>query len=167
LPGFVSDGGSSTVVQCGTPAAERCVGWDGALGQVRCGAGYLQGSPGCGTCSAGWYADRATGRCLRCPDVSDLWTVVRVPLQFLGGLAAVGAVMFSVMLLVRHFRGGTVSGGAKRVVKFTVQVFAGVQIVVSMQAAAQPGLPPLLQTLYGSLGALQVSTPATHVHRRR
>lgn len=40
---YVPVEGSTAVQKCGAPsAATRCVGWSTALGQTRCGAGYLQ-----------------------------------------------------------------------------------------------------------------------------
>lgn len=86
---------------------------------------------------------------------------MRPPLTFVGGLLAVGFGVFLLLLLARQWWGGTIAGSAKRVARFTTQLFVALQVVVSMRGA-QPGLPPALQEMYNALGALQfqgVSVP--------
>jgi len=156
LAGFFSDGVSAAINRCPEPAAERCTGWSEGMAAVQCGHSYRQGSPGCGTCSAGWYRSLLTAACVLCPNVDDTWTLIQLPLAFVGGIAALGLLIFAVLLVVRHFRGGTVAEYGRRSAKFVAQVFVAVQVVVSMRGAAQAGLPPVLQSLYGWLGALQV-----------
>jgi hypothetical protein len=126
--GFFSAGRELAPVRCNDPAEARCLGWSESLGAVLCGAGFQQGSLGCGTCQSGWYRPPFGSGCLRCPDIGDTWSLVQLPLSFVGGIAALGLAIFAVLLVVRHFRGGSVGMYAKRVVKFVVHVFVALQV---------------------------------------
>jgi len=120
-----------------------------------CGAGIKAGSAGCGTCDRGFFKG-ADALCSECPDTGNTWNIIRMPLAFVGGIVALGLLVFGGLLVLRHFRGGTVAMYAKRSLALMLQMFSAVQVVVSMRGAAQGGLPPALQTLYSWLGALQV-----------
>jgi hypothetical protein len=79
--------------------------------------------------------------------VNNTWVLVQLPLAFVGGIAALGLVIFAVLLVVRHFRGGSVVAYAKRTGKFVAQVFVAVQVRWRMGArerelVAVESLPP-------------------------
>jgi len=95
---------------------------------VECGAGYLQGSAGCGTCAANFHRVSSDGSCRRCPNVEDAWVVIQPPLSFAGGLCLLGLTIFAFLLVIRYYRGGTVAMYAKRSAKFIAQVFVAVQV---------------------------------------
>jgi hypothetical protein len=98
------------------------------MSAVRCGDGFRQGSPGCGTCQPGRYRPPFGIGCERCPDVDNVWVLLQLPLAFLGGILGLGLVVFGLLLLVRHYRGGDVSTYAKATVKYILQVFVAVQV---------------------------------------
>jgi hypothetical protein len=132
------------VQRCNEPATERCLGWNATLDAVECGPGYLQGSAGCGTCAVNYYRDSDDGRCKRCPNVEDAWTVIQLPLAFAGGLLVTGLVIFAFLLIVRCYMGGTVGQYAKRSAKFIAQVFVAVQVRRSAKGGgggSGPALP--------------------------
>jgi hypothetical protein len=126
--GFFSNGRDVTPVRCSEPSEGRCLGWSDSLNAVQCGGGFRQGSLGCGTCEAGWYRPPFGVGCVQCPDVNNTWVLVQLPLAFVGGIVALGLVIFAVLLVVRHFRGGSVISYAKRTAKFVAQVFVAVQV---------------------------------------
>jgi hypothetical protein len=135
LPGFYGDGTSPTVYACLPPAAERCQGWDVGMNAVYCGSGYLQSTPGCGTCGSGFFRSVAEA-CAACPDVDNAWSVVQLPLAFVGGVLGVALCVFGLLLVVRHYRGGTVASYGKRAAKFGVQMFVALQVSSAAVAAA-------------------------------
>jgi hypothetical protein len=126
--GFFSNGRDVAPVRCSEPSEGRCLGWSDSLNAVQCGGGFRQGSLGCGTCEAGWYRPPFGVGCVQCPDVENTWVLVQLPLAFVGGIAALGLAIFAVLLVVRHFRGGSVVAYAKRTGKFVAQVFVAVQV---------------------------------------
>jgi len=154
LPGWytTTTDGSVDPVPCPTPATERCVGWDGA---VTCGAEYLQGSPGCGSCGAGFYAPAGQPGCVRCPDVSSPLAVAIPILIFIACLLAAAVGLMALLMVVAVARGGSKRRAVKGAVKVVIAAVSALQLFVTLGRAAAPGLPSGLQSVYVSLAVLQ------------
>lgn len=137
------------MLPCAVPyPAARCLGWDVALGATRCGQGYLQGSYLCGLCASGFFLQvgvRASpargvlvtmqrtppqddGTCVTCPVLKSAWDRYRGLLYIIIVIfAGVTAVWTGLLLLVR-LRGGTLIGGALRMVDLAVWGLLSAQV---------------------------------------
>jgi hypothetical protein len=83
-------------------------------------------------------------------------------LEFLGGVAAMGAVMAVFVVVVSRRNGGTVVGGLKRTVQFVLSIVAVLQVAIQIGRAAGPGLPALLRQVYRFLFMLQFQGITLH-----
>lgn len=154
-PGYYTPFESSGVIQpCPAPAIERCTGWNDALGTVLCGQAYKQLSPACSACAVGWYPAR-DGSCSACPGTSGLGALARAILAFAGAAAAVGSGILLFTFVLAKLLGGTVSGGYTRVVDLLIWSVMLLQVLAQVGRTAAPGLPPLIQSLFQVLAALQ------------
>lgn len=146
---------SAAVVSCAYPSS-RCLGFNATTGSVQCGQGYAQGSSLCGTCADGYFENDRTGACDACPPRIDAWTALRPLVLFIGVLAAIGFTMGIVIVAMTLRHGGTVKGGLRRTMAFTIACIGVLQLVIQVGQAAQPGLPLLLFRLYELLALLQL-----------
>lgn len=157
-PGFYTASTSiPAAVRCAAPAEQRCLGWDEALGAVRCGATYKQGSVGCAACAAGLYLDDATGECSACPaDTSPAALVLRQLLLFLGVLLAITATLAVIVIIIARCAGGTMRGSARRLLDLGLWVVLIVQQLAAVSQGAATSLPPFLRGVYAVLAASQL-----------
>ena len=148
------------LVQCPPPAAARCPGWaPGALGArpAACAAGYAGAS--CAACAPGFFP--LQGACSECSPLSSL----AAPLQFIGGLAALGGALFLVAqhALAAQRRGRAPpplcgeGGSLPAVGALLVWAWAALQTLSALfsQAVADRTVPPPLVGAFSAFSALQ------------
>jgi hypothetical protein len=154
LPGFFSSSDASAAVTECAPPNGRCVGWNATLSAVQCGVGYRQRSFGCGACDSRYFLD-FDGACPPCPPNIQLWDIARPLLSFFGALMAVTAAFYAVLVAVARAVGGSVAGGARRMIDFMAYAASMIQLIAQVGQAASPGLPPALRAAYGAINAFQ------------
>lgn len=159
LPGFWSSSIRSTaVLSCPAPAG-RCTGYSVSLGGVACGEGYRQGSVLCLACAQGYYQAVDT-TCQLCPPTLTIADIVVPIAKFAGGMLAVAGAMFVAVVAATKRNGGTLSGGARRTLQFTLSTFAVLQIFVSVGRAASPGLPPFMRDFIAGISVFVFDFPS-------
>ena len=171
LPGFWvprPDAPLTAFLACPPPNPTlRCPGWSSAAAAAAagappglCGVGY-RGSA-CTACSPAFFLQ--AGQCAPCPTFSSLTAATAVPpLQFLGGLLALGAAMLLLAHSARRKWGGTVGGSVRAVLSLLLFVWQVAQAVSAMLVQVQASAPPQLFALYSVFAALQfqgVALPA-------
>jgi hypothetical protein len=145
---------SGEITPCPWPSLQRCLGWDAAIGAVRCGRSYKPLSPSCASCDTGYFA-KDDGTCGSCPSSSALGPLLRAALQLLGGLMAVFLVVFVVGVGIARVVGGTVAATISRSVDLLVWMVVVLQLLAQVGKAAVAGLPAELGVLFSSLAAFQ------------
>ncbi len=151
------------VVKCPPPSAARCPGWDAAATGARtavCARGYAGAA--CGGCARGFFPSQ--GGCSECPSLTNQLEYLIVPLQFLGGLAALGGALFLVarhaLTAQRRGRRPPLCGkrGSLTVVGiFLVWAWGALQTLSALfsQAVADRTVPPALVPVFAAFSALQ------------
>jgi len=158
LPGYwVSNerAGVGAVVGCDVPATARCTGWDASAGQSGCGAAYAAGGYRCLACAPAYYP-ALDGTCASCPAAADAWAEARPILIFLGALAGVAVALYAGLVAVAWCVGGTLRGGAARMVQFASWSVAVMQVVAQVGQAATPNLPAVARTAYAAVNIFQL-----------
>jgi hypothetical protein len=134
----------------------RCLGWNAAIGENVCGAGYRTGSYLCGACAPGYF-DPGDGTCTVCPVSPSLWDKYRGLLGLLAGLAVFVAVVCAALFAVVRVRGGTIAGLVRRVVTLGVWALLAVQtLALVAKEAMSTSLPSILQTIYSAVSVLSL-----------
>eukprot|EP01029_Cantina_marsupialis_P020915 TRINITY_DN4947_c0_g3_i2.p1 TRINITY_DN4947_c0_g3~~TRINITY_DN4947_c0_g3_i2.p1 ORF type:complete len:724 (-),score=153.46 TRINITY_DN4947_c0_g3_i2:612-2783(-) len=143
------------------PAELRCLGWDTETSQPVCGDHFT--GPMCGSCVMGYYPDTWNIECLECPKTS-IWNVLQ-PLLF---VALMGIVLFCMMFGLVFYTtkkyGGTLGGGAKRVVQFVIWTIMTVQTIIQVGRSAKSELPSQLQSIYELLNIFQFEVGMVHAN---
>jgi hypothetical protein len=143
------------VTPCMAPAKERCTGWNVTIGATLCGVGYLQGSFLCSACEPSYYLqDDAT--CASCPVLTSAWDRYRSLMYILIVLLGIVALVWAGLWTLVRMRGGTLAGGAVRMVQLGVWGFMAAQVVASAAAVTSTTLPPMITALYRILVVLQL-----------
>ena len=147
---------AGVVNPCAPPDPQsRCTGWNLTTGATQCGPQYRQGSYLCGSCAGGFYGD-ASGGCSPCPQYASTWERYSGVLIVIAVLAGLVAAVWGVLVLLVFFRGGTIAGGASRVVSLGVWVLLTLQVLSQAASVTSASLPGAVQALYSAVGVLQL-----------
>lgn len=106
VPGYWSPGeGSADLLPCSAPGAtKRCVGWNSAVGGVKCGVGYLQGSYLCGACAQAYFLS-GDGTCSACPILPSLWVQYKGLFTLIVVVVAFAAVVYLTVIVGSYAAG--------------------------------------------------------------
>jgi hypothetical protein len=140
------------VTQCAPPDPTAvCERFDVASGAVRCGEPYLQvsvlvvsgvccadkhaptlchdlqGSWLCGACAQRHFA-LGDGTCQRCPTVDSVWARFGPLIYIVCAILGVVLIVWGALLLVVRLFGGTLAGGASRMVSLFIWAITTVQV---------------------------------------
>lgn len=80
---------------------------------MNCGEGYLAGSALCGACARSYFP-AVDGTCMACPKVDSAWARYSGLLVIVASLVGLVLVVWAALALLVVIRGGTLSGGAAR-----------------------------------------------------
>ena len=144
------------VTPCAAPNPEaRCTGWSVALGSTSCGTGYLQGSHLCAACAPGYFLEvriahvagdalaparvlvtcgpyihslQDDGTCNACPVLKSAWDRYHTLLYVFFVIAGIVAAVWAGLLLLVRLRGGTLLGGAARMLDLFVWGLISAQV---------------------------------------
>lgn len=154
LPGYYAASETSVdIVECSPPQG-RCLGWQPERSASGCGLGFRPHSFGCMACDTGFFGDDV-GACVRCPGNIDAWKILQPILVFLGCLLAVVIAFYCVLAAIAKSIGGTVAGGAARMLEFASWSVTVVQLISQVGQAAAPGLPAVTRTAYAAVNVFQ------------
>ena len=119
-----------TMSSCSPPdPLTRCLGWNATVGASECGPGYLQGSFLCGSCETGFYGD-PSGACAPCPVLASSWQRYAGVIFVILVVVALVVFVWAVLVLLVKLRGGTIMGGARRLVSLAVWALLAAQVSV-------------------------------------
>jgi hypothetical protein len=116
----------------------------------------------CSGCARGFYP--AQGACLACPSLSSQWAFLILPLQFLGGLAAVGLLLFlAARRALARRRGGKPppllgeGGSVSSVAALLLWAWGAAQTLSALfsQTVADGSVPRALVGVFAGFSALQ------------
>lgn len=147
---------TGNVLPCAAPNPEaRCTGWNVALGSTSCSKGYLQGSHLCGACAPGYFLEvckahvpgvalasarerqacglcthslQDDGTCNACPVLKSAWDRYHTLLYILFVIMGIVAAVWAGLLLLVRLRGGTLLGGAARMLDLFVWGLISAQV---------------------------------------
>jgi hypothetical protein len=125
------------------------------LGATLCGAGYLQGSFACSACAANFFL-QDDGSCASCPVLTSAWDRYQSLLYILIALFAMVAFVWAGLWVLVHVRGGTLAGGAVRMLHLGVWGLMAAQVVANAASVTSSTLPPLITSLYRAIVVLQL-----------
>lgn len=152
---WVASDAATDVAACAPPnPAARCIGWNVTTGATQCGRGYLQGSYLCGTCAKSFFED-SSGGCSACPVLSTAWARYAGLVYVAVAILSVVLCVWAVLVLLAWLTGGTVAGGARRMVSLGVWSLLAAQAVSNAGSVASSSLPPIITRLYAAVAVLQ------------
>ena len=161
LPGWWSASQAVySVAACAAPALERCLGFDAAIGAVRCGPAYVQGSASCGVCAPGYYPVAYSTFCAACASTDILAAYVYPIATLLGALVAAFLLALVFAWAVTHSAGGTCWSALNLASKFATAVAFALQISSTVLLSTPPGMPAAFTSVVSIYAALQLQAPA-------
>jgi hypothetical protein len=152
---------------------------------VPCETLPLQGSWLCGACVLSYFAV-GDGTCRRCPVVDSVWSRFSPLIYIICAVLGLVAAVWCILLLVVRLFGGTLAGGASRMVSLFIWAITTVQVRVTdalvrvallpkrcacamgqvlsnAAAVTSPALTPAMRSIYAALSVLQFEVSATTV----
>ena len=148
-------------LECDAPAAQRCLGWDAASGQMQCGAGYTGFA--CASCARGFFPDD-DNVCTRCPPIVGSGPLVLSLLfMFLACALVAVAIVLLTLVAIHVFGGGSVKDAGRRARELILFFWTSVQLMVQLSTVVKTSqVPPQLQALFQVLSRLNFQDLAPH-----